>query len=949
MSSRRWLRGALILAALLILAMAARTSLAIPVEGHDLNVYPRTNNLLISPPDNHQYLDGQWLGMCYASDGNVYFGSSTHSAHFGAAFFKYDPRTQAATLLESDITNLTGDDPYDFPQGKLHSNIVEANGWVYWATHFSSEQPGDDAIWPGTHFQAYCLATGDFRDYGVVQDNATSYAGVAVDPERNVGYVWACPLSGSAGTHIYRYDLTTGAKTNLGLVTPTAFATCFWFFIDQRGDVWFSMAGDSGALRVIRGATGTLERFANALPPIYTWDTDQVVSNAGYTIPSRSLPPPATEVFYNDQSQRWIMWMQPLADGDRAVFTEGYFGGRLYIFDSTKDILSGAAFTSVANIGYSDLGLAVSGNKVFYYQRASRGWYHQPVGTAVTDDWHLLSADLNPAVNPQIVDYGEIQDQLGRKVWRLPSMKTDNSGGVYMTGDWWTDWLQPGVDDGTYRYTWVGADSWVQYPRGEQFARANMADVVTDNFDDNTTGSIWYKIQTDPSNVWLSESNQQLNLLSTSSSAGAEAAYHSKGWRLDATRDFACRVDWQLLNTGAPMTDLSLRIMNDLGNYVSYSVNRIAPAGPKFEVKGKTAGTDVAYESMARTPTSGTLYISYDSILDRLYFSPIGYYRRESTPMNDWAVAGLVRGQWNATSLGVMLSGSVQGQQIILGEANFDNFVLDDGVLVTPSTHTVTVSSSPDSNVSITVTPADNNGNGTADTMYVRVYDDGVPVTLIAPGSYNNAGTLHSFVRWQLDGIAQALAHTRATFNVTADTDAVAVYSVPGAAFSILRQTAGGPEEIMKVDETVGNVFAMGSFLATSLDLAENFDTSEALNAGSVVVIDPTAKERLMLCRRAYDSSAAGIISYKPGLLLGKDIGPVANNKSALALAGRTPCKADATFGAIRVGDLLTTSPTPGHAMKADPASIVPGCIIGKALEPLDAGVGVIKVMVTLQ
>jgi hypothetical protein len=58
-------------------------------------------------------------------------------------------------------------------------------------------------------------------------------------------------------------------------------------------------------------------------------------------------------------------------------------------------------------------------------------------------------------------------------------------------------------------------------------------------------------------------------------------------------------------------------------------------------------------------------------------------------------------------------------------------------------------------------------------------------------------------------------------------------------------------------------------------------------------------------------------------------------------------CKVDASYGSIRPGDLLTTSATPGHAMLAYEPQ--PGTIVGKALEPLDTGTGVIKVLVTLR
>ena len=66
-----------------------------------------------------------------------------------------------------------------------------------------------------------------------------------------------------------------------------------------------------------------------------------------------------------------------------------------------------------------------------------------------------------------------------------------------------------------------------------------------------------------------------------------------------------------------------------------------------------------------------------------------------------------------------------------------------------------------------------------------------------------------------------------------------------------------------------------------------------------------------------------------------------------VAVSGVARCKVDAGYGAIRPGDLLTTSPTAGHAMLAyEPR---PGTILGKALEPLEFGTGLVRVLVTLR
>jgi hypothetical protein len=57
----------------------------------------------------------------------------------------------------------------------------------------------------------------------------------------------------------------------------------------------------------------------------------------------------------------------------------------------------------------------------------------------------------------------------------------------------------------------------------------------------------------------------------------------------------------------------------------------------------------------------------------------------------------------------------------------------------------------------------------------------------------------------------------------------------------------------------------------------------------------------------------------------------------------------DAESGAIAVGDLLTTSDTPGHAMKAQDPERAFGAVIGKALAPLRDGRDLIPILVALQ
>jgi hypothetical protein len=84
-------------------------------------------------------------------------------------------------------------------------------------------------------------------------------------------------------------------------------------------------------------------------------------------------------------------------------------------------------------------------------------------------------------------------------------------------------------------------------------------------------------------------------------------------------------------------------------------------------------------------------------------------------------------------------------------------------------------------------------------------------------------------------------------------------------------------------------------------------------------------------------------------------LGKPGDDKAKVATTGRVTVKVDASHDAIRPGDLLVTSGKPGFAMKSQPVSIGaveihrPGTLVGKALEPLEAGEGEILVLLSLQ
>lgn len=165
-----------------------------------------------------------------------------------------------------------------------------------------------------------------------------------------------------------------------------------------------------------------------------------------------------------------------------------------------------------------------------------------------------------------------------------------------------------------------------------------------------------------------------------------------------------------------------------------------------------------------------------------------------------------------------------------------------------------------------------------------------------------------------------------------------------------------------------GNAYCDGSFTGGGADLAEMITVSSGASAvepGDVMVIDPDSPRAILKSSEPRSTLVAGIYSTKPGFIgsernwdkptggseaqLGTyTLEDVASefNEIPLAVVGIVLCKVSAENGPIGLGDLLVTSSTPGHAMRDNNPQV--GTVLGKALESLASGTGVIKVLVTL-
>ena len=172
-----------------------------------------------------------------------------------------------------------------------------------------------------------------------------------------------------------------------------------------------------------------------------------------------------------------------------------------------------------------------------------------------------------------------------------------------------------------------------------------------------------------------------------------------------------------------------------------------------------------------------------------------------------------------------------------------------------------------------------------------------------------------------------------------------------------LYRSDGAATITMNADDGAGSGLITTSVLQITggADLSEQFDIESAdgaIQPGMVVCIDPEHPGQLAVSSKSYDRAVAGIVSgaggVKPGMLMGHQ-GTLADGKHPVALTGRVFCWADASAGPILPGDLLTTSMTPGHAMKVTDSTHAQGAILGKAMGSLQTGKGLVLILVTLQ
>ncbi|MCC7011146.1 MAG: VCBS repeat-containing protein [Planctomycetes bacterium] len=257
------------------------------------------------------------------------------------------------------------------------------------------------------------------------------------------------------------------------------------------------------------------------------------------------------------------------------------------------------------------------------------------------------------------------------------------------------------------------------------------------------------------------------------------------------------------------------------------------------------------------------------------------------------------------------------------------------------------------STVAMTLTPSGSLGVGTSfPSSRLHVSDSAQqPVTI---ASSNTGGTWSNFTNSSAGGDTWNLISTGSANSEGAgklllrdgDTSTIAMALTPSGFVGL-----GTTNPVERLDVN-GATRTQCVKITGGCDLAEPFESAERhIEAGLVVSIDPEHEGQVRVASAAYDTTVVGVVSGAGGVHTGMTMSQegLLDMGAPIALVGRVYVWCDASHGEIRPGDLLTSSSTAGHAMKAADRARATGAILGKALTTLSEGRGLVLMVVTLQ
>ncbi len=313
-----------------------------------------------------------------ASNGKIYYVLCSESYEVGGQMYAYDPSTDQTQFI-ADLTEICGEKSANaIPQGKSHVRFYENNGKLYFATHIGvyemiegmerlpTTTPNGKNLYPGGHFLAYDLATGEFEDLAIAPEGEGILT-MTIDRERGHLYGITWPLG-----YFIHYDISAKPLKKVGLVSANGEAgipgedyrvLCRSMVVDPRdGAVYFSTSEgdiftyhpDKEGLQKVEGIDLRIDYFGKYDPKhpgsmgynwrkIFWYAPEQVAygihGNSGYLfrfdpqtpkieIVERLTSEPSRKSGMFDQFSYGYLGFQPDPDGETIHYLTG---GPIYI------------------------------------------------------------------------------------------------------------------------------------------------------------------------------------------------------------------------------------------------------------------------------------------------------------------------------------------------------------------------------------------------------------------------------------------------------------------------------------------------------------------------------------------------------------------------------------------------------------------------------------------
>lgn len=222
---------------------------------------PKVEVILFSglPQEDKDALWSSWGNGCFASNGKYYLAIGDHRGYGGNSYvYEYDPSAHSLKKIV-DVAQAIGQKKGDYGHGKIHTQIHEYKGSLYFATYWGKPKDVPEAVkkgYKGSLFLRFDLRTQKVENLGAISPG-DGLPGSCFDPNRGLIYFYAVEKG-----DILVYDLNKRAVKFKGGAEFTAEHR--WFLLAKDGKVWF--ADESGRLSFYDPDENSISRTSLVLP-----------------------------------------------------------------------------------------------------------------------------------------------------------------------------------------------------------------------------------------------------------------------------------------------------------------------------------------------------------------------------------------------------------------------------------------------------------------------------------------------------------------------------------------------------------------------------------------------------------------------------------------------------------------------------------------------------------